>query len=189
MSHSNNTLVIDNGAGNIKIGFINQNEPSVIPNATAKVSKSMQYLVGSAINQCQNGALLQFNRPFERGYLTNMQCEIEVWMSLLSGAYKCNPGETRLVVTEPVLNPYSLQCDMNEVVFEYFGFKEHLRRPTPWFIANYCMKHANPPIDIENLPSCVVVDSGFSFTHIVQFFNGKCQRNAVGSCFVFSFLQ
>ena len=170
------TLILDNGAGSVKIGYAEQVEPTLAPNLTAKVKKSMQYLVSEQVTQYQNGALLEFTRPFERGYLTNWQAEIEVWAHLFHNS-KCSPQETALVVTEPLLNLFSIQSDMNEIVYEYFGFKEYVRRPAAWFSANKCMNYKQ--YDLENLSACVIVDSGFSFTHIAPFVDGKCQRKAV----------
>lgn len=185
------TLIIDNGAGTIKCGFAESSTPNLYPNLTAKVKKSMQYLVADQVLQYQNGALLEFTRPFEKGYLTNWQSEIEIWSYLFSVSnLKCYPADTSLVVTEPLLNPTTIQSDMNEIVFEYFGFKEYVHRPSAWFSANSCMNYHQ--YDIENLPSCVIIDSGFSFTHIVPFVNGKCCRKAVSLNFpsyvLFTFL-
>jgi actin-related protein 6 len=171
------TLIIDNGGGNVKVGFAQQDEPNVFPNCTAKMKKSMQFLVAEQIFQCQNSSLLDITRPFDRGYLTNWQSEIEVWSHLFRDTHKCNPAETSLLVTEPLLNPFSVQSDMNEIIFEYFGFKECLRRPAPWFSANDCMNYQH--LDEEKLPACCIVDSGFSFTHVAPFLNGKCHRKGV----------
>lgn len=173
------TLILDNGAGTIKGGFVEQEEPLLFPNVTAKVKKSLQFLVSDQVYQYQNTAMLDFTRPFERGYLTNFQSEIEILTHLFKTSLKCNPTDTSLVLSEPVLNPYTVQTDMNEIIFEYFGFKEYLRRPAPWFSANKCMNYQH--LDVENLPACVIIDSGFSFTHIIPFLHGKCQRQAV-SC-------
>lgn len=171
------TLIIDNGAGNLKVGFLQQDQPTIIPNCTAKVKKSMQYLVAEQIYQCQNTSLLDITRAFDRGYLTNCQNEIEVWSHVFQDTHKCNPADTSLLLTEPLLNPYTIQNDMNELVFEYFGFKEYLRRPAAWFSANNCTNYQH--LDSEKLPACMIIDSGFSFTHAVPFVNGKCRRHAV----------
>jgi actin-related protein 6 len=175
-------FILDNGAGYIKAGFLQQGEPIKFPNATAKVNKSMQYLVGDQIETFNNGSLLNFTRPFDRGYLNNWQCEIEVWTRLFGEHCKLKPQDTSLVLTEPPLNPSTLQNDANEVVFEYFGFKECLRRPAIWFSAygtvnNPEWKHAEQFASCDK--SCTVIDSGFSFTHVAPFINLKCQKDAV----------
>ena len=187
------TLIIDNGGHQIKAGLETHTDPVVILNCTAKVQKSMQYLVSDQILQySHNGSLLHFIRPLDRGYLNNWQCEIDVWNYLL----KSNPDflnlnikETSLIMTEPILNLHTLQCDTNEVVFEYFGFKEYLRRPAPWFSMYEFMHRPHSPgcnsnndddgQEVLMLDSCTIIDSGFSFTHCVPFINQACRKNAV----------
>ncbi len=175
-------FILDNGAGHIKAGFLHQDNPSHIPNTTAKVNKSMQYLVSDQIDSFNNGSMLHYTRPFDRGYLNNWQCEIEIWTRLFSENYKLRPQETSLILTEPPLNPSTLQNDANEVVFEYFGFPEYLRRPSIWFSAYGCVNNPEwiqPQKFVSSSHSCTVVDSGFSFTHVAPFINLKCQKDAV----------
>ncbi len=170
-------FILDNGASSIKAGFSSQEEPTLLYNATAKVDRSMEYLVGNQIDSYRNGSLLKFCRPFDRGYLTNWGCEIDIWHHLFGEYSSCNPSETSLVLTEPPLNPESIQNDTNEIVFEYFGFSEYFRRPAFAFSAYGSIN--NPTWNPSGLPCCTVVDSGFSFTHIAPFINGKCQKHAV----------
>lgn len=61
-------IIIDNGAGTIKAGFDGDATPRYLaPNATAKVNKTMQALVGHQIdNFNNNGSMLKFSRPFDR---------------------------------------------------------------------------------------------------------------------------
>ena len=173
------SIVIDNGGGNIKAGYDSFEQPLSIPNVTAKVSKSMQYLVSEQIKECRNGSLLSFNRPFDRGYLNNWQCEIDVWNYLFNmpQLQLSNIAETSLILTEPPLNPTTLQNDTNEVVFEYFGFQEYMRRPACWF-SMYEFAN-NPEWNKNKLDSCIIVDSGFSFTHTVPFVSQTCRKYAV----------
>jgi actin-related protein 6 len=179
------TLIIDNGGGSIKAGLASSNKVVNIPNACAKVDKSIQYLVSEQILDYRSGSLLHFTRPFDRGYLNNWQCEIDIWTYMFGTHFQgLNPNETSLVLTEPPLNPATLQNDTNEVVFEYFGFQEYLRRPAAFFsMHEFC---ANPDWNISGNDSCVIVDSGFSFTHTVPFVNRTCQTPAVS---VFHIIQ
>lgn len=174
------TLVIDNGGYQIKAGYDSFEEPIIISNCTAKVNKSMQYLISEQIHQySQNSSLLHFIRPFDRGYLNNWQCEIEVWNYLfqLQQFKDMQISDTSLIVTEPLLNLNTLQNDYNEVIFEYFGFKEYLRRPSPWFsMYEFC---CNNNWNTNDLNSCIIVDSGFSFTHIIPFIDQTCRKDAV----------
>lgn len=173
------SLVIDNGGGNIKVGLDGFQQPLTIANMTAKVSKSMQYLVSDQIYDCRNGSSLNFIRPCDRGYLNNWQCEIDVWNYLLAlPAFQgLSISDTSLVLTEPPVNPPTLQNDTNEVVFEYFGFNEYIRKPAAWYsMYEFCN---NRYWNREKLHSCIIVDSGFSFTHATPFVDQNCQRHAV----------
>lgn len=168
-------LLIDNGAGSIKAGWYDPKMPSasqspqMLPNSTAKVSKSMQYLIADQQNDFLNTSMLQYVRPFDRGYLTNWQCEIEVWSYLFQDKFRIIPQDSSLVLTEPLLNLETIQNDTNEVVFEYYGFKEYIRRPAAAFSA----------FSAGSDLGCLVVDSGFSFTHIVPFVSNRCVKKGI----------
>lgn len=168
-------LLLDNGAGHIKAAYMTDGNPLYITNAAASVQKTMQRLVGDEIDMFRNGSVLQFSRPFERGYLVNWQCQIEVWNHLFSDKLRTAPSETSLILTEPLMNLSSIQHECNEVVFEYFGFKEYVRKPSMWFSSYKCTKDNN--VDEQNV--CTIVESGFSSSHIAPFFNYKCYRPAV----------
>jgi len=173
------SLILDNGGGTVKAGFDTFSKPLLLSNMTAKVSKSMQYLVSEQVNDCRNGSSLNFIRPCDRGYLNNWQCEIDVWSYLLSlpDFQGMTVQDTGLVLTEPPVNPTTLQNDYNEVVFEYFGFMEYTRRPATSFSM---YEFSQDSIRNQNgLNSALIVDSGFSFTHTVPFVDNMCQKHAV----------
>lgn len=171
-------LILDNGAGTVKAGWSNRSQPSVVlPNATAKVKKSMEYLVGKKIDEYLNGSQLIFSRPFDRGYLCNWKSEVDVWTSIFQEQLVCNPSQTSLLVTEPVLNPTTIQNETNEIVFEYFGFQEYSRRPAMWYSAYGATNDAQ--FNTSNVPACLILDSGFSFSHTAVFVEGKCVRPSV----------
>jgi len=96
----------------------------------------MQVLVADEINSVSNQSSLNFIRPFDRGFLTNWESEIQVILVVL--ACKCikeikrisfkifsrllgnqylnvNPSATNLVLTEAPFAPDILQNDTNEV--------------------------------------------------------------------------
>lgn len=169
-------LILDNGAGSIKYGNDHDSMPLETANIVAKINKSMQFMVGNQVVEFQNGSVLSFIRPFERGYLTNMQCEIDVLSSIFTKLRVPNQHQSALFITEPPLNLCSIQCDLNEVVFEYFGFEQFLRRPSV-FCSNY--EFVNSKLDISKSNCCIVVDSGFSFTHAVPFIDSNIRSEAV----------
>jgi actin-related protein 6 len=176
--------LIDNGAGKMKAGVCRNpaGDNDLLQfkhsNCTARVIKQMNILVADQVDACLNGSLLQYNRPFDRGYLVNWQYEMEVWTKLFGpSGLSVTPSESSLVVTEAPFSPELLKNDMNEVVFEEYRFNEYLRKPAAWFSA-YQFAH-NAPANTINSSCCTIVDSGFSFTHTMPFLNGKCQKFAV----------
>lgn len=171
-------VVLDNGGGQLKFGMAGQKEPhGNIPNCTARVEKDVQVFVADEIDTVYNGATLHYTRPFDKGFLTNWQCELEVWQRVFGSPHlNINPSNSYLTVTEAPFTPEALQNDMNEVVFEDFGFKGYVRRPAAWFSAYEFS--SNPPPNISFPSSCLVVDSGFSFSHIMPFIQLKCVKPA-----------
>ena len=176
--------LLDNGAGKIKAGVYRNSAASKNllqikhANCTARVLKQMNHLVGDQVDSSLNGSLLQYNRPFDRGYLVNWQSELEVWTRLFGASgVNITPSESSLCVTEAPFAPDAIQNDMNEIVFEEFSFQEYVRRPAAWFSAYEFGR--SQPIGHSNTSSCTVLDSGFSFSHVMPFIDGKCQKNAV----------
>ena len=196
-----NSVIFDNGAGRLKFGCAlvsdGTNErcqiKGSIPNCVAKANKQMQVLVGDQMEEVHDKSSLKYTRPFERGYMINPHCQIEIWRRLLDtpamlGA-QVKPESTSLVVTEPPFSPEPIQNDTNEIVFEEFGFNEYLRRPAAWFSA-YEFEQSrsgagagagpgSPRAAHPTQSCCTIVDSGFSFTHIMPFVDGKCKKTAV----------
>jgi actin-related protein 6 len=220
-------LVVDNGADTIKFGRASWENPRLLRNCTARMSKNMQTLVGDDVENITNGSLLRYTRPFDRGYLVNWNTEMEVWSMMLDKHHlDCSdPSSHSLVLTEPPVNFEALQNDTNEVIFEEFGFDRYLRRSAPWFSAyefahHFDAKHMkrgpgataktnqqedaatcameldvdgsssstsnsddddpsrHPSPSLHSVPArscCVVIDCGFSFSHVVPF-TGLCAR-------------
>eukprot|EP01038_Epipyxis_sp_PR26KG_P007849 gene7849-10657_t len=196
-------FLLDNGAGNIKFGVSDQDclgVPQILPNAIAKLNKTMDSYIADQITSyynTRNTSLLQFHRPSERGYVINWATEIEVWNYIFNNFNHSNSRieDSSLILTEPICNPATLQNDLNEIILEYFNFNQYMRRPSACFSAyesahlqnnSYDDNTQNDPIEYDNLivptcssDNCVIVESGFSFTHIIPFINGKCQKHAI----------
>jgi len=172
------SIVIDNGAGELKFGHAGATVPrGRIPNCIAKVDKENQILVADEVDTVYNGATLRYQRPFDRGFLLNWQHEIEIWQRVFGPTHlNINPTNHSLVLTEAPCTPESLQNDMNEVVFEDFGFNSYIRRPAAWY-SSYEFS-CSPPPGTQCAVGCLVVDSGFSFSHAVPFIANKCIKHA-----------
>jgi len=121
-----------------------------------------------------------------------MDIEIQIWNRIFSkSVLSINPNECNLVLTESPFNLESIRNDMNEVVFEEFGFSSYLRRIPAWFSA-YNFSRTSPEISTsrfqfqpdsslsnDSSSSCIVIDSGFSYSHVFPFICLKPQSHAV----------
>ena len=103
----------------------------------------------------------------------NWDTQRQVWDHVFNEVLKIRPLEHHAVVTEPVFNFPSVQDTMNEMLFEEYKFKSVLRTSAPAFSAfNYA---ASNPKALCTL----VVDTGYSFTHIVPFYRQKFIPKAI----------
>uniref|UniRef100_A0A3P8ZEW5 Actin related protein 6 n=1 Tax=Esox lucius TaxID=8010 RepID=A0A3P8ZEW5_ESOLU len=78
-----------------------------------------------------------------------------------------------LMITEPYFNFTSIQESMNEILFEEYQFQAALR-----INAGSLSAHRYFHENSQEL-CCIVVDSGFSFTHIVPYCRGKKMKDGI----------
>lgn len=127
-----NTLVLDNGAWTLKAGLVcggSIPEPRVIPNCIAR-DRSKKIYVASELDKCRDFSEIQFRRPVEKGYLVNWEAQKEIWDQELFGdkaQFKCDPSETRLMLTEQPNALPVLQTNCDQIVFEEYGFSSYYR--------------------------------------------------------------
>jgi actin-related protein 6 len=134
------TLILDNGAYNIKAGIVTPDvatpAPEFIPNCIARDRDKKTY-IGTQLSSCKDFSEIAFRRPVEKGYLVNWEAEKEIWeLEFFDAKAKlhCDPSETGLVLTEAPNALPALQTNCDQVVFEEFGFARYLRI-AGWFNA------------------------------------------------------
>ncbi|KAJ2520352.1 Actin- protein 6 [Coemansia sp. RSA 1939] len=196
------TLVLDNGSYSIKCGYTEdigtgsdgqkQKElPLVIPNTVTRTKRTRRVCVADLAETGIGGDLsgLYYRSPFERGYLVRWDAELAIWDRVLSDAVLgCTPGETHLTVTEPVLNFAQIQRNMDEVVFEEYGFASAVRTPATRLAAAEVAA-------AKGAAECVVVvDVGHAATHVVPYWRGRqvveaIRRVDVGGRMLTSYLK
>jgi actin-related protein 6 len=172
-------LIIDNGAATIKCGLVSCDLPQVIPNCKMKVKAERQrQYIGDQIEDCKDCSGLYYIFPHQKGFVINWDTQREIWDYVINYKFKhINPKETDLIITEPYFNFKAIQHNTDEVLFEEYGFKSVLRTNTGLLSCiNY--KSGNTKVDeTTDLPTsdetfplaCLVVDSGFSFTHVAPY--------------------
>lgn len=134
----------------------------------------------------------------------NWEAEKEIWdRTFLDSDSKlqCDPRDTTLVLTEAPSAPSSLQTNCDQMVFEEYEFSAYYRcvgpspaappptTPTntfpgptlvPW---NNISNLYSPPTSTSSseapAEACLVIDSGFSHTHVTPIINGQLWNSGV----------
>ncbi|CAG8792863.1 11632_t:CDS:10, partial [Dentiscutata erythropus] len=172
-------LVLDNGASTIKAGYaILSQQPKIIPNCKVTRGKGdKKTYIGDQFSSCTDFSGLYYRLPFEKGFLTNWEVEKGIWDRIFSkDVLDCDPQKTSLLITEPCFNLPNIQRTYDEMIFEVYEFQSYCRTIAPWLcIQNDTSSlYPNRPQNLAEPPDCVlVVDSGYSFTHIVPFVMGR----------------
>ncbi|KAJ7662532.1 actin-related protein Arp6 [Mycena polygramma] len=160
-------LVLDNGGSTIKTGIIghpSSDNPRVIANAVVRSKGDKTTYVGHELDRCKDCSSLSYRLPLEKGYIVDWDAQKAVWDGILSDeVLNVNPTESTVLMTEPYFNLPNIQEVHDQFIFEEYEFCAHFRT-TPGLPAPQCM---------------LIVDSGFSFTHVVPLREGSVVWSAV----------
>lgn len=124
-----------------------------------------------------------------RIFLVNWDIEHQIWDQIFGKqCLNVSTEKTSVIVTEPYFNFASIKDTTDEIIFENYGFASALRINGNWlliylyifvfFLAgtlcalNYLEKHSDQQC-------CLLVDSGYSFTHIAPYCRGKLIKDGV----------
>ncbi|KAI0079499.1 actin-like protein ARP6 [Panus rudis PR-1116 ss-1] len=179
-------LVLDNGAHTIKMGISSgQTEPHgitrsarLIMNAVVRSTKGEKATyVGQEIRHCRDFSSLHFRLPFEKGFIVDWDAQKAIWDDLFTPKIiGTEPTSASLLITEPYFDLPNIQDVYDQFVFEEYEFHSYFRC-TPASMIPYGQLYDRPNLPA---PQCIiVVDSGFSFTHVVPLINGSIAWNAV----------
>ncbi|CAO1397965.1 unnamed protein product [Diamesa serratosioi] len=164
-SQGRNVIVCDNGTGFVKCGYAGSNFPahifpSMVGRPTIRAVNKIgdievkDLMVGDEASQLRS--LLEVSYPMENGMVRNWEDMCHVW-DYTFGPKKMNidPTNTKILLTEPPLNPLKNREKMIEVMFEKYGFD-----------STYIAIQAVLTLYAQGLISGVVIDSGDGVTHI-----------------------
>ncbi|KAM7201579.1 Actin family [Naviculisporaceae sp. PSN 640] len=187
------TLVLDNGASSIKAGFVTAEtdtsleKPRVIPNCIVRDRHKKVY-VGSEFEKCKDFGEISYRRPVEKGYIVNWEAQKEIWDREFfndKAPLRCDPSETRLVLTEQPNALPALQNHCDQMVFEEFGFSSYYRGVGPAFNAYHdvqaIFQSPRAPGTRVNFPAeiLLLIDSGFSHTTVTPILAGRPLQSAI----------
>ena len=171
------TAVLDLGGSSCKLGLNSDTEPRIIPNCVSKAKNERRKVYfGDQLNECKDFSGLFYVLPFQKGYLVNWDVQRQLFDFMFSKeSLKVDSSEANLVITEPVFNFTSIKECLDEIMFEEHQFKA-LSRNRAAELVN--IKHISE--NNSSKPLCtLVVDSGFSFTHVIPVCQGEILKNAV----------
>ncbi|XP_033113780.1 actin-related protein 6-like [Anneissia japonica] len=169
------TLILDNGAYLAKIGLSSTEKPNCFPNCImkAKSERRKQYICNQ-IDDCKDLSSLFYVLPFQKGYLVNWDVQRQVWDHVFGkDVMNLDCSESTIIITEPYFNFLAIQEAMNEIFFEEYKFDAILRTNAGSLSAYKRIE------DDKAHKCCLVVDSGFSFTHIAPYHGNKKITKAV----------
>ncbi|OBZ68644.1 Actin-like protein ARP6 [Grifola frondosa] len=180
MKRSAPVVIVDNGASSIKAGWsvlMTQNRGAIIPNAIVRSKGDKTAYVGHEMAKCRDYASLNYRLPFEKGYLVDWDAQKAIWDGMFSNeVFGVNTAESSLLITEPCFDLPNLQDVYDQFVFEEYEFLSYYRC-APASLIPHGSLFAQPGLCT---PECtLVIDSGFSFTHIVPIMKGSVIWNAV----------
>ncbi|KAJ7362262.1 actin-related protein Arp6 [Mycena albidolilacea] len=173
-------LVLDNGASTIKAGVSDKSSagvPRIIANAVVRSKGDKTTYIGHELDRCKDYSSLSYRLPLEKGYVVDWDAQKAVWDGVLSDeVLNVNPTESTILMTEPYFNLPKIQEVYDQFIFEEYEFQAHLRS-TPASLIPHGTLFNQPGL---SSPECMlIVDSGFSFTHVVPLMEGKVVWSAV----------
>lgn len=136
-------------------------------------SERRRPFIGNQIDECRDASGLFYILPFQKGYLVNWDIQKTVWDYIFSkDCCPVNLPQSSVIITEPPYNFPSIQEAMAEIFFEEYECQSLLRVNAAGLSA-YHYKHDNPT------KCCIVVDSGYSFTHVIPYVNGTKVKEGI----------
>jgi actin-related protein 6 len=106
----------------------------LIPNCIARDRHRKTY-VGSELERCKDFGEIALRRPVEKGFVVNWEAEKEIWDREFfdeKAGLRCDPAESRLVLTEQPNALPALQGQADQMVFEEYGFASYVRGIGEW---------------------------------------------------------
>lgn len=157
--------------------------PSVAPNAVARLRKQTRVLVAEQTTDAvRDLSQLVWQRPMERGYCTDWGAAGRVWSHVLGpapggvgvGDAATGAAGARLCVTQPPHTPPSIAERTLEAAFEEWRFDGVATvLPAQGVAAAWARDNPGTSLASPTNRCGVVIDSGFSFSHVVPFYRGQ----------------
>ena len=169
-SFGNTVVVCVNGSGFVKCGYAGSNFPShIFPSivgrpmirSTAQPGKIAlkDIMVGEEASQVRS--MLEVNYPIENGIVRNWEDMKHVYDYTFLEKMKIDPKRSKILLTEPPMNPLKNRERMVEVMFEDYQFA-----------GVYIAIQAVLTLYAQGLLTGIVLDSGDGVSHICPVYEG-----------------
>jgi len=130
----------------------------------SKSDKRRTY-VADEYSEIKDKSCLYYTLPCEKGYIVNWDVQLQIWNRLFGSLLNVDYQNSRLVLTDPnCISRAFVDNKINEIVFENYQFASFLKTSTSSIVARGHLSDSD---------CALVVDSGYSFTHIIPFVRGK----------------
>eukprot|EP00850_Spirogloea_muscicola_P007021 SM000034S12775 [mRNA] locus=s34:750776:753593:+ [translate_table: standard] len=170
-------VVVDSGGGTCRVGRAGDETPLSLPSLVARPRSARRALVGDELDACGDVSGLAIRRPCDRGYVVSWDVQRAVWGRAFAAAGVA-PSDAALLLTEPPFTLPAIAAATDEVVFEELGFRACCAAPAA-ALSHLCQAIAEPGSVLAEARCGVVVDAGFSFTHVTPLVSGRVVPAAV----------
>ncbi|KAK2142530.1 hypothetical protein LSH36_942g01043 [Paralvinella palmiformis] len=142
-----------------------------VPNCVIKAKTVRNRIfIGDQIEDCKDLSGLYYLLAFQKGYLINWEIERQVWDYIFGKSYlDVDFDDTSIIITEPYFNFPSIQEAVSEILFEDYQFHSVFRCNSGFLTQS---KYYNECKNSSEL-CCLVIDSGYSFTHVTPYYLDK----------------
>ncbi|CAM6129692.1 unnamed protein product [Calypogeia fissa] len=170
MTSSENVIVCDNGTGFVKCGFAGDNFPTaVFPcmvgrpmlryEETLGEQELQDIVIGETCSQLRHQ--LEVSYPISNGIVQNWDDMGHIWDHTFFNILHIDPSETKILLTDPPLNPTRNRERMLQTMFEKYNFA-----------GVFIQIQAVLTLYAQGLMTGLVVDSGDGVTHVVPVVDG-----------------
>ncbi|KAJ6223425.1 hypothetical protein RDWZM_001970 [Blomia tropicalis] len=169
-SEGRKVIVCDNGTGFVKCGYAGSNFPlhtfpSVVGRPIIRAAQRIDdievkdLMIGDEANKLRS--YLELSYPMENGIVRNWEDMCHVWDHTFNDLLDIDTSNSRILLTEPPLNPINNRKKMFEMMFEKYKFH-----------SAYIAIQAVLTLYAQGLMTGVVVDIGDGVTHICPVYQG-----------------
>ncbi|OAF69974.1 Actin-related protein 2 [Intoshia linei] len=176
--YGNKVIVCDNGTGFVKCGFSGSNFPdyqfpAIVGRPVLRADTEIEnvhlkdIMVGDEADKVRN--MLEISYPMSKGQIINWEDIVHIYDYAFSETkLNIDPKNSKILLTEPPLNPKKNSIKMAELMFEHYNFS-----------AIYISIQAVLTLYAQGLMTGVVCDCGDGVTHIVPVVEGHALTHLI----------